>query len=306
MNPVRRTTLKVVKEAKEVKINQEKVKKLAKKWLKQKIAVPAWPKEKHLETENQRKMLDYLIILDSLNFCFWPPFQRGQPAFGYFALALNLKKFFEENPKKANLNYFSKIPQKEFYSVFSRNLQYLKKRWQIARAVSWALIKKYQNSENFLKSAQQKFSILVSKIYKELPYFDDIAFYNGQKIYFLKRAQILAADIWGAFGNREIGYFKDLDYLTCFADYKIPQILNYFGILEYSPNLEKKIKNKIFIPVGSKKEIEIRSCTIWAVEYLREALKNKFYSFEIDWILWKDAQKKKAKMPHHLTKTIFY
>ena len=43
-NPVRETTLKVVKKAKEVKINQEKIRELAKKWLKEKISALSWPK----------------------------------------------------------------------------------------------------------------------------------------------------------------------------------------------------------------------------------------------------------------------
>ncbi len=230
---------------------------------------------------------------------------------GYFALSLALKKFFEENPEKANLKYFSIISFKEFEEILQggENLLFLEKRWHIARAVSSFLIKKYGNSENFINSANQKISILVPKIYKEIPFFNDIAYYKNQKIYFLKRAQILGSDIWGAFQGRGIGYFKDLDYFTAFADYKIPQILNHLGILEYSTNLERKIRNKIIIPKNSNYEIEIRSSTIWAIEYLRKRfteLGKKFYSFEIDWILWNKSQKLEMKIPYHLTKTIFY
>ena len=319
-NLVRETTLNVIEKAKDVKINREKIRELAEKWAKRKLIIPAWPEKFHLQTNNAKKLLDYLIILDSINFCFWSPDPKKEKWHisyqnkrydGYFALSLALKKFFEENPQKGSLNYFSRISFQEFKEILQggKNLQFLKKRWQIAKKVSSVLIKKYKNSLRFIKSANQKLSVLVPKIFKELPFFNDISLYKGKKIYFLKRAQILPIDIWGAFGGKGIGYFKNLDYLTAFADYKVPQILHKLGILEYSPVLMKKIKNRILIPAGSKKEVEIRSATIWAIEYLKKALKNlgkEFYSFQIDWILWNKSQKIKINTPYHLTKTIFY
>ncbi len=315
-NPVRATTLFVVKNSKDVKINREKIKELAKRWIRQRIAVPLWPAEFHCATNDVQQMLDYLIILDSINFCFWSKKERWQISYkgkkynGYFALSLALKKFFGENPGKANLDYFSKISFKEFKKILQggKNLLFLKKRWQIAIAVSQTIIKKYGSSENFVKSTGNKFSVLVKKASK-LPGFNDIFSYNGKKIYILKRAQILACDIWGAFGGKGIGYFEDLDYLTCFADYKIPQILNYLGILEYSSKIQNKINKKISIAMGSKEEVEIRSATVQAVEILRDELAERGRSlpaFEVDWILWNKMQKQKIKNNHHLTKTIFY
>jgi YHS domain-containing protein len=324
-NQVLVSTKQVIKEAEDVKINREEIKKLAKEWTKEKIVVPDWPKGFHLETENREQMLDYLILLDSLNFCFWPVKQpqgrssggrwkisyKGKEYNGYFALSLALKKFFEENPQKGNLRYFSDFSFKEFKKMMQggKKLQFLEKRWQIARAVSRVILTKYRNSENFLKSAKNRMSVLVAKIYKELPSFYDVGDYNGKKVFILKRAQILACDILGAFNGKGTGRFKDPEYLTAFADYKIPQILHYLGILEYSPLLEKKIKDKVLIGSGSKKEIEIRSSTIWAVEYLKRELKKmgrELNSFEIDWVLWNKAQEMKIGTPYHLTKTIYY
>lgn len=324
-NLVRKTTFDVVKKSRDVKINRNKIQELAGKWIKTEFIIPSWPEKFHLETKIQQQMLDYLILLDAINFCFWP-IQRVQGKNkkerwvftyknkqynGYFALSLALKKFFKENPEKGNLNYFSEISFKEFTSILQggQNLQFLEKRWQIAKEVSGVLINKYGSSLQFIKSANQKLSVLVAKIYKELPYFNDISPYNGKKIYFLKRAQILPIDIWGAFGGKGIACFKDLDYLTAFADYKVPQILRELGILEYSPALMKKIKNRILIAKNSREEIEIRSATIWAIEYLKETLKKlgkEFHSFQIDWILWNKSQKVKISTPYHLTKTIFY
>jgi len=293
INLVRERALKIIKKAKDVNINEDRIKRLAGKWKEENIVVPEWPEDFHF------KSLDYLFILDSLNFCFWPVKgekwkikYKGQEYSGYFALALALKSFFEN--KNPDLKYFSRISQKEFNSILQggKNLQLLNKRWRIVRAVSKEIIKKYATTKNLLESAGKRFSDLVPMIEK-LPYFKDP---------FLKRAQILAGDIYcSGFGN-----FQDLDYLTVFADYKIPQILNYLGILEYSKSLDKKICNKILITKNSRQEKEIRAGTVWAAELLKKELNNKFYSFEIDWILWNRAKSLNIKKPHHLTKTICY
>ncbi len=290
INPVREKAFNIISEAKDVKINKEKIEKLAESL--KKAIVPEWAEDFHF------KSLDYFFVLDSINFCFWPGEgkkwsidYKGKEYDGYFALSLALKKFFEENPEKANLAYFSNISQEEFSSILQggENLQFLNKRWQIAREVSGEIINKYGSSKALLDN---KLSSLVPKI-EGLPYFEDP---------FLKRAQILACDIYGA----GLAKFNDLDYLTAFADYKVPQILNYFGILEYSKSLDNKINNKILISQDSEQEKEIRAGTISAVELLRKELNNKFYSFEIDWILWNQSQSIKFEKSYHLTKTIRY
>jgi hypothetical protein len=326
-NPVRETTAFVAKNAKDVKINKEKIKQLAENWAKNGVDNSLWPADFHLQTDNLEKLLDYLIVLDSINFCFWAPFVKtsegreqkerwkikynGKEYKGYFALSLALKKFFEEKPEKTNLNYLSKISFKEFKEIMQggKNLLFLKKRWQIVKAVSRSVIKNYKSSVNFVESANNKFSVLTHKIYKELPGFNDIFSYKGKKVYLFKRAQILGSEIWGAFGGKGLGFFEDLNYLTCFPDYKIPQILNNLGILEYSQKLQKKVNNKILIKMGSAQEVEIRSCTVQAVEILKQKLAKlglNMPSFQIDWILWNKSKKDKMKIPYHLTKTIFY
>ncbi len=318
INPVRSTTKEVVEQAENVKINRGKIEELVKKWVKENLSIPTWSKEYHFKTENQKILLDYLIILDALNFCFWSKkekwqvFCKGKFHDGYFALALALKRFFEENPKRANFYYFSRISFREFTRILRGRgeLLLLKKRWEILRAVSKAMLRKYGgDSEILVLSANHCVENLVKIIVRDLPFFNDVAKYDDNKVYFLKRAQLLVSDIWGVFDGRGIGEFRDLDYLTAFADYKIPQILRYLKILEFDPDLEDRIEDRKIIPAGSREEIEIRSSTIWAVEYLKQALKKegkKFYSFQVDWLLWNMSQSIKPEFPYHLTKTIFY
>ena len=319
-NPVLSSTGYVLKRAKSVALNGEKLKKVADEWAKMQVSPPAWPEDFHLRTKDVRQLLDYIIILDSLNFCFWSENDAdkwhidydGERYSGYFALAVALKRFFETNPKKATFEYLQNITFAEFSQIFAGEgkLLLLKKRYEILTSVAKAMVTKYSgNSERLVLSGSHLTSKFVPLVAKNLPSFNDEAEYEGKKVYFWKRAQILASDIHGATYGGGIGYFEDLEYLTAFADYKLPQILNYWGILEYSPKLNEKIKDKVLIKAGSKEEVEIRSATVWAVEYLKEELARcgkRMRSFEIDWLLWNESKRVQMTRPHHLTQTIFY
>lgn len=145
--------------------------------------------------------------------------------------------------------------------------------------------------------------------------FRDASVYNGRLVHFYKRAQIFVADIWGAYGRQTDSshpfYFYDMDQLTMFADYRIPQILRHVGILEYSENLASRVDNFEVIPFGCDEESEIRACTVIAVEELRAKILEKtgqsLTSVEIDWLLWNwGEQVKDTIKPHHRTLTIFY
>ena len=59
----------------------------------------------------------------------------------------------------------------------------------------------------------------------------------GTPVSFLKRAQILAADLSAYFHRTGLGHFTDMDHLTMFADYRVPQMLAHLGAIEYSPAL---------------------------------------------------------------------
>ena len=327
-NPARKTTLYVVKNSKDVKINKEKIRQTAKKWTSEKISIPEWPSGMHFRGKNDEQTLTYLILLDALNFCFWTKKSntkrweikyKNKKYNGYFALSLALKKFFLKNPDKANFIYLKNISFPEFKKILQggKNLQFLKKRWQITKKISVYITKKYGSSTNFVLSANHHLSKLIPRIANELYSFKDETKWQGKKICTWKRAQILAIDILGTFNNKGAGHFRDLGYATAFADYKVPQILHTLGIIEYSPRLTRIIANKRLIKAFSREEIEIRAATIWAVEYLQKELKKhgkELYPFQIDWILWNKSQDRpfgklrarKMALPYHLTKTYFY
>lgn len=59
---------------------------------------------------------------------------------------------------------------------------------------------------------------------------------------FYKRAQILVGDIWACFRGEGLGAFYDIDYITMFADYRVPQVLIHFGAIRYSNPLLSRLQ----------------------------------------------------------------
>jgi hypothetical protein len=61
-----------------------------------------------------------------------------------------------------------------------------------------------------------------------------------------------------------MGYFHDIDTITMFADYRVPQVLKYYKCLEYSDELKSFLKSEIMLRSGDRYEIEIRAASILA------------------------------------------
>ena len=91
----------------------------------------------------------------------------------------------------------------------------------------------------------------------------------------------------------------------------MPQILRALDILQYSSQLSNTIDSLIEVPFGSSEEIELRACTVIAVERIRERLSSRravhLLVIEVDWLLWQQGEAKKDVIaPHHRTLTIYY
>lgn len=105
--------------------------------------------------------------------------------------------------------------------------------------------------------------------------FRDHSVYKGHQVFLYKRAQIFAADLWGAFEGQGYGEFNDISSITIFADYIVPAVLRQLGVLRYSSDLASIIEANREIGSGSEEEVELRACSIYAVEKMRELLSKK-------------------------------
>lgn len=140
-----------------------------------------------------------------------------------------------------------------------------------------------------------------------LPHFNDVHDYRGCRIPFYKRAQITAADLHLAFNHlSQAPLFGDIDRLTMFPDNGVPHVFRMDGILEYAPDLSRRIDAGEDIPSGSEDEIEIRACAGQAVELI--AAGKGMSAMAIDHILWhKSVEDPRYKeKPPHRTPTLFY
>ena len=102
---------------------------------------------------------------------------------------------------------------------------------------------------------------MVEILTRTFPNFRDHSIYEGNQIFLYKRVQILVGDLWGAFEKEDYGKFNDIEKLTMFPDYRVPQILVHAGIFEYSEDAKQTIKSLNEIPAGSK--LEVRWSDLW-------------------------------------------
>ena len=82
---------------------------------------------------------------------------------------------------------------------------------------------------------------------------------------------------------------------------RVPQVLCYLGILEYSSELNKKLCAGEHLAPGSEEEVEIRGCSIAAVERVKGCLNTyrkvqKITSAQIDFYLWNLAKNHSNEM----------
>lgn len=95
-----------------------------------------------------------------------------------------------------------------------------------------------------------------------------------------------------------------------FPDYRVPQILNHYGILEYTAELQEKIDKKVPLLSGSPEEIQIRAASVTIVEKIKEFLQNQgknVKSIQVDWFLWEEGEKNLTNIcNHHRTLTVYY
>jgi hypothetical protein len=317
---VLQTAQAVAEKSLHVKLDKQAIINFARKLEKEKIVLPSWNTLYHLDGKEET-LVAYFLVLDSINFCFWPALgnpkweieYQSEKISGYFALAASLKKALESGVPLTNAQYLAELSPKEFKKKLGGkgNLQLLDFRVRSLNELGQILMREYQGKAyNLVEAAAQSALQLARLVADKLPSFRDTAEYQGKKVFFYKRAQLFAADLYGALQGKEWGFFHDLDLLTAFADYKLPQVLRHIGVLRYEKALAQKVDHHNLLDAGSPEEVEIRANTIWAVELIHQELMSwgkNLKAMEIDWLLWNLGQQEKYRVkPYHRTITIFY
>jgi hypothetical protein len=316
-------TAHAVREASLVQLDSDAIERLAARWASEPwLENSAFPEMHYFD--GTERTLNWLLLLDALNFCFWafpnePRWRvewRSETLEGYNALAASLTRAMDEGQPLYDAAYLAALDEATLASILrpapdATPIPLFDERLANAREVGRVLLERYDGQfTNALEAAGRDAASLALLLARDFSSFADIAVWNGQPIPFLKRAQICAADIHTAFGGKELGTITGLDHLTAFADYKLPQLLRYQGVMAYAPELGAQVDGYQEVVAGSAPEVEIRAATIWAVELIRRALAERNVirsASEIDYRLWSESQTPTPDMrPYHRTRTIYY
>lgn len=314
---IRQNAEKIAGESAFVHIDGARVYELAKKLTA--LPEPEWDGATHF-FDGTEKSLMYILVLDAVNYCFWPSrfaVEYKGVRYGddsrYKALAVILKRALEEGVPLWDPEYLQRLTLEEFTEIMRAegSVSLLFQRLQNVRDVGKTLLGKYGGDPmNILLRAGRHAPTLARELADNFMSYQDSRDWKGERVDFLKRAQLCAADIAGTFSGEGAGGLTGLDELTCFADYKLPQLFHAEGVFRYSPDLERRIMREEEIPENSREEVEIRANTIEAVERLKKALARfgrKMSSQEIDWMLWNESiQPGRLTVPHHKTLTSSY
>ncbi len=325
------STRDVVEQGEYAWINKNQLELLRDRWIREvgegfDFNAYTWYDRYHFHDGTERTV-NWLLVLDALNFCFWA--EKDQPRWrieyqgatldGYWAEAAALTRAVEEGIPLWDAEFLSKISSEELAHIFrgEHTIPLFEERLHNIHEVGRVLLERYNGQ--FARAVEQvegsavKLALL---LVENFPSFRDVALYRNREVRFFKRAQICVADIYGSFGGRRWGTFHDFDQLTAFADYKLPQVLRQYGVLEYHPALAKRIDNQELLEPGSDEEVELRATTIWACELLRREMAGRGHSTTaaaIDQHLWLLSQNPiagtspgSAQRPYHRVRTIYY
>ncbi|OTA79463.1 hypothetical protein M434DRAFT_25729 [Hypoxylon sp. CO27-5] len=280
--------------------------------------------ELHPKTKDESTVA-FIFTMDLLNFSFWslrPEDERFAVSYrdktwtGYWSLVASLQRALEEdipitdphywqNEEECNIESLRHV----FRSCTDEEIPLLEARLACLREAGQVLYE--------VEAANKSAAGLVNQLARDFDCFRDEFRFEGRRkpIRFLKRAQILVADIWACFNGEGYGEFRDIDKITMFADYRVPQILATLGCIGYSPPLLAIVARGDILESGHSYEIQLRACSIWCVELIRREIKRqhpeaKINAILIDFFLYDTMKQLEAQgketIPHHRTRSIWY
>lgn len=275
----------------------------------------------------------YVLVLDALNFCFWP----SSSGIEYDTLASVLRDVLAADSSAFSAEKLSTIDAATLRSWFApHDFPNAEERARKLNELGAVLARDFEGlAANLLAAAKGSAVMAVELVVRHFPGFRDESLYKGRQVFLYKRAQIFVADVWAAYGQRTFAAgeaapegcpaaFHDMRRLTCFADYRIPQLLHSGGVFTYSPELHAAVLERREITAGHPWEVEIRAATVVAVERIRERMNElrraasaagaagagaaeEIASVQVDWLLWQEGERRKDSiLPHHRTLTVFY
>ncbi|KIH47379.1 hypothetical protein ANCDUO_22561 [Ancylostoma duodenale] len=256
-----------------------------------------------------REVIDWVFFADTVNFSFWPDkgskydvTYGGTKYTGYFAACAAINKALDSGLNITSAKWMASASKEDVDNVFKSDGGYsiplLDERVKAINDSGRVLLEKWNGSfYNCVLAAEGSAERLLNIIVENFESFRDFAEFCGKKVSFLKRAQILVADVYGALKDNDPACaFPDIEILTMFADYRVPQALAFLGVLEYSKELLDALTPNHRLENGSPEEVELRGASIWACERIVQAIKKlradegdvvrPIYAMDVDIFAW--------------------
>jgi hypothetical protein len=192
---------------------------------------------------SEATMVQYLFVLDALNFCFWP----SEGKWEYEDLSTALKRAVEADAAALSAESLANMSEETLCRLLGgRALPNMPARVEHLRQVGGGLLEHWSGSAaEMVRASNGSAGRLVDLIVTSFPgyvcimmyicmhaciykhacmhahththththRFQDHLEYKGRKVCFYKRAQILAGDIWGAFKGKGLGALYDVVYI---------------------------------------------------------------------------------------------
>lgn len=282
-----------------------------------------FPDNGHRLTGDFRTDVQLIFFESMMGFCFWS--LPGQPKWaietsdgekvdGWYGVCAAFQRAYEEGVPVADAKFLMNASKQDVQNVFRSatpaQIPLLEERVRILNENARVLQEHFDGQAvNLLSAASHDAVKLFEMLVKYFSSYRDIGKYKGQEVVFLKIAHLLALDFeYRLTPQDKRPFLKNLDKLCVFADYKLPQLLRNFGVLEYDESLGQMVDSYSVIPAGSPQEIEIRSGAIWGVELLRQQLPS-YSAIQVGHVIWLTSQDKTLQSqvkPYHRTYTAFY
>lgn len=260
-----------------------------------------------------KDIVNFLLIYDSIIFSFWgnPKWTidaNGKSLDGGIALLHCIFNLFNGRDSVDVFKNLESMTLEEFEELLKGNIDIplLEERYKIvvriAKIVNEKMNGNFYEYIQSMSSDKEIFNVILCNFSS----FDDTRQYKGKIIYFYKLAQLLTFDILRVIENKEQRRVDYSNLLGC-ADYKIPQVMQGYGILEYDDELSSLLESKTEIEENSEYEIEIRASMIIVINYLWNKINRSIDRIAINNFIWSKGQDKTKKYKsYHLTRTTSY
>ena len=281
---------------------------------------------------SEQESINWIFFVDTVNFSFWPDEgdvkfgvkdSKGNLQTGYWSLCAAVSRALKVGIPITDPDFMATATKEQIETVFRSDtagkIPLLDERVKAINEAGQIVRDKFFGSFSVcVHRAEKDVDKLLELIVDNFESYRDVCQYKEKVVSFLKRAQILVSDIWTCLDAKGLGEFHNIDNITMFADYRVPQSLVAFNVLNYSEELKSILKSKEPIEPNGDIECEIRGMSIYACDQIQEAVREiareegvevEINAILVDYFLWEYARDNRAlvdELPFHRCRSIYY